>query len=154
MSYLIRNTFRTVINLNLCKPNRITVQCLQRNFSDEKTNDSEGVKKPHEKEPSAIDERNTTDAVNPEETKSDGRLGSFAKAFNKYIQPKEEKVTSEPILPFSKLLRESKFIDVSKQHFCFQLCFTVKQSNAKLFFMSHNSWAIRRGKLRLVKFFK
>lgn len=48
------------------------------------------------------------------ELKADQKLGGFAKAFEKHEEMKiEDKVLKEDNVSFAKLLRHSKFIDVS-----------------------------------------
>lgn len=57
----------------------------------------------------------TSNESNETKTKSDVKLGSFAKAFQEF-----EKINDKPIetpaenVPFKKLLRQSKMVDVSK----------------------------------------
>lgn len=101
MSFLINKSFR-VINLMHRQQQRVCLQHIQQRLFSDKTDNvptstEEGV------------------AKSETENKSD-KLGGFAKAFEKFSKPWEEAKPVIENLSFSKLLRESKFIDVSVMH--------------------------------------
>lgn len=150
MSYLIRNTIRSAINLNLCKPNRIVIDKLQRSFSDEKSNNSENEKKDVNNQ--SASESSTESVVNTEsdQTTDENKLSSFAKSFNKYSKLTEEKeVPKELSLPFSKLLRQSKFMDVSSA--CFSL--SLIQNKVLIAFFNYLQLGDAKGKIVIGKIF-
>lgn len=97
MSFLISKSIRALCAMN--RPSRLHInqRIHSRLFSDK----SDDVKSP------------TAENTNPGGNIVDNeKLGSFAKAFEKYTKPQEEVEPVAENLPFSRLLRESKFVDV------------------------------------------
>lgn len=107
MSFLINRSFRTLSAIHRAPRLRIgrQIQCCL--FSDD-------VKTPTTETTAAADDHDQ-----PDSTEQNDKLGSFARAHDKYtkiVDAKPEKPVAES-LPFAKLLRQSKFIDVSSIHF-------------------------------------
>lgn len=96
MSFLISKSVRTLSTINRASRLHIAQRIQCRLFTD-KTDDVN---------PSATEDNTSVDKE---------KLGGFAKAFEKFSQPQKE-VRVEPVVenvPFSRLLRKSKFVDVS-----------------------------------------
>lgn len=98
MSFLISKSIRTLTARG--HPARLhiaqRIQC--RLFTD----------KPDDVKPPATENQSPSSDVDGE-----NKLGGFAKAFEKYTKPQEEVKPVVENLSFSRLLRESKFVDVS-----------------------------------------
>lgn len=98
MSFLINKSIRVLCAMNRPSRLHITQRIHSRLFTDK----SDDVKSP------------ATENTSPGDNIVDNdKLGSFAKAFEKYTKPQVEAKPVVENLPFSRLLRESKFVDVS-----------------------------------------
>lgn len=94
MSFLISKSIRTLSTINRASRLHIAQRIQCRLFTD-KTDD---VNPPATEDKSPVDNE---------------KIGGFAKAFEKFSQPKKEVEPVVENVPFSRLLRESKFVDVS-----------------------------------------
>lgn len=94
MSFLISKSFHTLSTINRASRLHIA-QRIQCRFFTDKTDD---VNPPATEDKSPVENE---------------KLGGFAKAFDKFAQPKKEVKAVVENVPFSRLLRESKFVDVS-----------------------------------------
>lgn len=104
MSFLINKSVRILTARS--HPARLHIaQRIQCNlFSD----------KPDDVKPPATENKSESSDVDGE-----NKLGGFAKAFEKYTKPKEEVKPVVENISFSRLLRESKFVDVSPAELAF-----------------------------------
>lgn len=110
----------------------VEARCLGRGFSVTKLNIIRNFS-------GKIDSEGET---NNSEVDGDKKVGSFAKAFEKFSQPEPEKQPEAP-QSFAKLLRNSKFVDVSFSIYFFLFRWT----NIYKLINFYCSWVIQRVKL-------